>query len=74
MPGGRGVKMLREEADKAGRDWREIEVCPQFVVHVGKTHEQAVANFRKSQMNKHLVSLQKSTLKGQARRRTRRST
>lgn len=60
-----GVKMLREEADKAGRDWREIEVCPQFVVHVGKTHEQAVANFRTSQMNKHLVSLQKSTLKGQ---------
>ena len=35
-----GVKSLREQADKAGRDWRTIEVCPQFVVHVGKTHEQ----------------------------------
>lgn len=59
------VKMLHEEAEKAGRDPRTIEVCPQFVVHVGKTHEQAVASFRKSQMNKHLVSLSKSTLKGQ---------
>jgi alkanesulfonate monooxygenase SsuD/methylene tetrahydromethanopterin reductase-like flavin-dependent oxidoreductase (luciferase family) len=60
-----GVKALREQADKAGRDWRTIEVCPQFVVHVGKTHEQAIESFRKSQMNKHLVSLSKSTLKGQ---------
>jgi alkanesulfonate monooxygenase SsuD/methylene tetrahydromethanopterin reductase-like flavin-dependent oxidoreductase (luciferase family) len=59
------VKMLHEEAEKAGRDPRTIEVCPQFVVHVGKTHEQAVESFRKSQMNKHLVSLSKSTLKGQ---------
>ena len=30
-----------------------------------ETSEQAVARFRKSQMNKHLVSLKKSTLKGQ---------
>ena len=59
------MKSLREQADKAGRDWREIEVCPQFVVHLGRTHEQAIESFRKSQMNKHLVSLQKSTLKGQ---------
>jgi alkanesulfonate monooxygenase SsuD/methylene tetrahydromethanopterin reductase-like flavin-dependent oxidoreductase (luciferase family) len=60
-----GVKALREEAEKAGRDWRKIEVCPQFVVHVGKTHAAAIESFRKSQMNKHLVSLAKSTLKGQ---------
>ena len=60
-----GVKSLREQADKAGRDWRTIEACPQFVVHLGKTHEAAIASFRKSQMNKHLVSLSKSTLKGQ---------
>jgi len=60
-----GVKSLREHAGKAGRDWREIEVCPQFVVHLGKTHEAAIESFRKSQMNKHLVSLSKSTLKGQ---------
>ncbi len=60
-----GVKSLREQAEKAGRDWKQIEICPQFVVHLGKTHEQAIASFRKSQMNKHLVSLSKSTLKGQ---------
>jgi probable F420-dependent oxidoreductase len=60
-----GVKALRDEADKTGRDWRAIEVCPQFVVHVGKTHQAAIESFRKSQMNKHLVSLGKSTLKGQ---------
>jgi alkanesulfonate monooxygenase SsuD/methylene tetrahydromethanopterin reductase-like flavin-dependent oxidoreductase (luciferase family) len=60
-----GVKTLREEAEKAGRDWRTIEVCPQFVVHVGKTHEAAIESFRRSQMNKHLVSLARSTLRGQ---------
>jgi probable F420-dependent oxidoreductase len=59
------VKMLREMAEQAKRDWRTIEVCPQFVVHLGKTHDAAVESFRKSQMNKHLVSLAKSTFKGQ---------
>ena len=34
-------------------------------MHVGKTRQAAVESFRKSQMNKHLVSLAKSTLKGQ---------
>ena len=62
-----GVKTLREEAEKAGRDWRTIEVCPQFVVHLGRTHEAAVEGFRKSQMNKHMISLGKSTLKGHTR-------
>ena len=42
-----------------------IEVCPQFIVHIGKTRQAAVESFRKSQMNKHLISLAKSTLKGQ---------
>ena len=60
-----GVKTLREMAEKAGRDPKTIEVCPQFVVHVGKTHAAAIETFRQSQMNKHLVSLSKSTLKGQ---------
>ena len=35
------------------------------MVHIGKTHGAAIESFRKSQMNKHLVSLAKSTLKGQ---------
>ena len=60
-----GVKTLRELAEKAGRDPRTIEVCPQFVVHLGKSHAATVERFRRTQMNKHLVSLQKSTFKGQ---------
>jgi len=60
-----GVKKLREMAERAGRDPKAIDVCPQFVVHVGKTHEAAVESFRNSQMSRHLVSLSKSTLKGQ---------
>ena len=59
------VKLLREQAEAAGRDPSSIEVAPQFVVHIGKTHQGAIESFRKSQMNKHLVSLLKSTLKGQ---------
>jgi alkanesulfonate monooxygenase SsuD/methylene tetrahydromethanopterin reductase-like flavin-dependent oxidoreductase (luciferase family) len=59
------VKLMREMAEEAGRDPKSVEVAPQFVVHVGKTHAAAIDSFRKSQMNKHLVSLQKSTLKGQ---------
>ena len=60
-----GVKTLRELAERAGRDPAAIEVCPQFVVHIGKTHAAAVERFRHTQMSKHLISLQKSTLKGQ---------
>ena len=62
-----GVKTLREQADKAGRDPKTIEVCPQFVVHLGKTHEAAIESFRKSQMNKHLVSLQQVDAQGPGR-------
>jgi probable F420-dependent oxidoreductase len=59
------VKLLREMAERAGRDPKTIEICPQYVVHIGKTHAAAIESFRKSQMNKHLVSLRKSTLKDQ---------
>ena len=60
-----GVRTLREMAEKSGRDPTHIEVCPQFIVHIGKTRAAAVERFRRTQMYKHLVSLQKSTLKGQ---------
>ena len=60
-----GVQNLRTMAKQAGRDPRTIEVCPQFVVHVGRTREAAIERFRQSQMAKHLASLAKSTLKGQ---------
>ena len=60
-----GVRTLREMAEKSGRDPTHIEVCPQFIVHIGKTRAAAVERFRRTQMYKHLVSLQKSTFKGQ---------
>ena len=59
------VKEMREMAEKAGRDPKSIEVAPQLVVHIGKTREAARERYRKSQMHKHLTSLQKSTLKEQ---------
>jgi alkanesulfonate monooxygenase SsuD/methylene tetrahydromethanopterin reductase-like flavin-dependent oxidoreductase (luciferase family) len=40
-------------------------VAPQFVVHLGRTREAALQRFRQSQMNAHLTSLRKSTLKEQ---------
>jgi probable F420-dependent oxidoreductase len=62
-----GTKLMHELCAKAGRDPKTVEVCPQYVVHIGKTHEAAVESFRKSQMNKHLVSLSKSTFKSEGK-------
>lgn len=59
------VLKLRAMAEQAGRDPNAIEVAPQFIVHVAKTREAALARFRQSQMHKHLTSLRKSTLKDQ---------
>jgi probable F420-dependent oxidoreductase len=59
------VKLLHELAAKAGRDPKTIAVAPQYVVHVGKTRAGALARFRASQMNAHMTSLRKSTLKEQ---------
>jgi probable F420-dependent oxidoreductase len=61
------VDRLHEATAGFGRDPGGIEVAPQFVVHLGKTNEAAVARFKQSQMHKHLVSLGKSTLKNQAK-------
>jgi probable F420-dependent oxidoreductase len=59
------IKTLHQMAEQAGRDPKTIEVCPQFVVHIGRTRAAALERFRQSQMNKHLTSLRKSTLKDQ---------
>ena len=56
---------MREMAEACGRDPTRIEVCPQFIVYIGKTRAAAIERFRKTQMHKHLISLQKSTFKGQ---------
>jgi probable F420-dependent oxidoreductase len=60
------VNQLREMTVAAGRDPSQIAVAPQYIVHAGKNHEAAVARYKQSQMHKHLLSLSKSTLKGQA--------
>ena len=59
------VKELRRLAGEAGRDPGSIEVAPQYIVHIGKTREAALARFEKTQMCAHLTSLRKSTLKEQ---------
>ncbi len=60
------VRRLHELAAEAGRDPAAIAVAPQYIVHVGRDHEAALARFRQSQMHKHLLSLRTSTLRQQA--------
>jgi len=60
------VTQMKEMTVAAGRDPSEIAVAPQYIVYAGKNHEAAVARYKQSQMHKHLLSLSKSTLKGQA--------
>ena len=60
------VAELHEIAAENGRDGTKIDVAPQLITYIGKTHEEAVAHFRKSQIYQHLVSLKASTLKDQA--------
>jgi probable F420-dependent oxidoreductase len=60
-----GVALLKEHAERVGRDWREIDVAPQFIVRVDRDRAKAVRDFEASQMYTHLVSLKKSTLKDQ---------
>ncbi len=60
------VNQLQGLVEAQGRSWEEMDVALQLIAYVGKTHEQAVARFRRSQMYNHLVSLSASTLKDQA--------
>jgi alkanesulfonate monooxygenase SsuD/methylene tetrahydromethanopterin reductase-like flavin-dependent oxidoreductase (luciferase family) len=62
----RMVAELREMTEAAGRKFSELQIAPQYIVHLGRNQEQAVARFRQSQMFKHLESLKRSTLAGQA--------
>ncbi len=61
----RGVEDVHRAAAGAGRDGAAIDIAPQFAVSIGRTHEEAVARFRASQLFKHLESLKKSTLREQ---------
>lgn len=59
-----GAKQVREFAEQAGRDPSEIEIAPQVMVCMARTHEQAIARFKKSVMYEHLFTLRGTTLKG----------
>jgi probable F420-dependent oxidoreductase len=59
------VTELKEMAAARGRDPASIAIAPQFIVHAGRNQEAAVTRYRQSQMHKHLLSLSKSTMKGQ---------
>jgi probable F420-dependent oxidoreductase len=60
------VALLHEVAAKHGRDGSQLDVAPQMICYVGKTHEEALKRFKESQMYHHLISLKASTLKDQA--------
>lgn len=58
-----GVTKLREKCEAAGREY-DIDVAPQFCISIGRTHEEACKKFEQSQVYKHTISLEQSTLKG----------
>lgn len=60
-----GLEIVRAEARQAGRDLGAFDVAPQLVVAIGRTAEQAREKLRASQLFRHLVSLRRSTLRGQ---------
>ena len=61
----RMIGELKEMSNAAGRKFSDLQIAPQYVVHLARTQEQAIARYRQSQMFKHFESLKKSTLKGQ---------
>ncbi|MBK8023053.1 MAG: LLM class flavin-dependent oxidoreductase [Chloroflexi bacterium] len=60
------VAEIRQTAADHGRGDVQIDIAPQLITYIGKTHEAAVERFRRSQIYQHLVSLRASTLKDQA--------
>lgn len=58
-----GVATLHEKCEAAGRVY-DIDVAPQFCISIGRTHEEACEKFERSQIYKHTISLEQSTLKG----------
>jgi probable F420-dependent oxidoreductase len=62
----RMVGELKQMTEDAGRRFSELQIAPQYVVHLGRDQDKAVARYKESQMYKHFESLKKSTLKGQS--------
>jgi probable F420-dependent oxidoreductase len=63
---GRGRQELHRLASAAGRDPQAIDIAPQVMCCMARTHEEAVARFRASRMYVHLQTLSESTLRGKA--------
>lgn len=59
-----GRERLHAYARAAGRDPGQLAIAPQLIVCLGDSEEEAVRTFERSQLHHHLVSLQRSTLKG----------
>ncbi|MBE0691082.1 MAG: TIGR03619 family F420-dependent LLM class oxidoreductase [Anaerolineae bacterium] len=60
------IEEIKRIAAEYGRNGDKIDIAPQLITYIGKTHGEAVERFRRSQIYQHLVSLRASTLKGQA--------
>jgi len=65
---GQRMERVREMTVAAGRDPSTLEIAPQLACYVAKTREEAASQFERSQMFKHLESLNQSTLKDQGER------
>ncbi len=50
--------------EKEGRQLSEIDIAPQLFISMGKNKQEATGVFEKSGLYEHVVSLKKSTLKG----------
>lgn len=60
-----GLAEIQAAAEAHGRTLPEdFDVAPQMGVAIGRTHEDAVATFERSQLHAHTKSLAQSTLKG----------
>lgn len=59
-----GKETIDAIAREAGRDSAQIAIAPQLIVCLGATEAEARERFERSQLYHHLVSLQRSTLKG----------
>ena len=61
----KAVEEIKFHCDKYKQDFKEIDIAPQMAVSIGKTQEEAIAKFKKSQLYNHFESLKKSTFKNQ---------
>ena len=61
----KAVDEIQGYCEKYGRDYKGIDIAPQMAVSIGKTQEEAIAKFKKSQLYNHFESLKKSTFKDQ---------